>query len=255
MSKAWDEAAIQALKSRKHETECYSYYMRNLYRKSTEIGLKHVKSEEINLLKVDLWNEGIASQRNVLGRYQNNKNFCLYGIDISKIVCSNAKSKTNNVQIVHATIEKLPFKTNFFDIILDPSTLDHVSETKAINVLQEYKRVLKKNGILVLVFRYKSLAITLVRALNRKKAQNSMLRYFFSMKFVEKAKKRFEILEVYSAGTYLSIGGLLDRLPMRVRNSILDSFLTLKYWKSKTSKLMLKVFGGFYVIIGAKPTQ
>jgi hypothetical protein len=135
-------------------------------------------------------------------------------------------------------------------MILDLSTSDHISEDKAISVLQEYKRALKKDGIVVLVFTKKGIAAVISHALHKTK-EDPVQPHFFSSRFVRNVKRNFKILEEHRVGTMLSFGALLDKLPVQVRNSVLDSFLALEF--SKTSA-MLKIPGGFHIIIGAKTT-
>lgn len=91
----------------------FSYYIGNSYLKATKIGLKYVNQNKINLLKIDLWNEGIECQRDILSHFQNDENFNLYGIDISPVVLSRAKSRLKNVNLVQGDIRNLPFKSDF----------------------------------------------------------------------------------------------------------------------------------------------
>ena len=252
--KLWNKKAIKSLKLK--PPNWFSYYIGNSYIRATEIGLKHVNSDKISLLKTDLWNEGVEYQRDILGRYQNYKNFNLYGIDISLVVCSHARSKIKNIYVIQGDIRNLPFKNNSFDILLDLSTLDHIPENQIIDVLQEYKRVLKKDGILVLIFWYNSFFIKFVKYIRKyiRRARENATQYYFSLKLVKNnVKKRFDIIEEYCIGTLLCIPYLrfiLNRLPIFLRNRILNVVLNLEY--SKTSKFILKNFSGLYVIIGRR---
>ncbi|MHB1377647.1 MAG: class I SAM-dependent methyltransferase, partial [Candidatus Humimicrobiaceae bacterium] len=54
--------------------------------------------------------------------------------------------KESNVKNICAVGENLPFKTNYFDLIIINNVLDHCQNPK--KVLQESNRCLKKNGIL-----------------------------------------------------------------------------------------------------------
>lgn len=248
MSRVWDALAIQSLRSGEPEL-AYSYYMESLYQRSIQVGLRNVNSRGVNFLKVDLWNEGIAFKTNILRMYETDKNYHLYGIDISRVVCLRAKSKMRNVQIVQATIENLPFKACFFDMILDLSTSDHVSEDRAMNALQEYERTLAKDGIMVLAFSCMGVG-TAVKRVFRKKRDHPRQSYFFSQWFVGNAKRVFNVLDEYRAGTLLDFAAVFDRLPRHLRDSLLNSFLALEL--SKISRAMLGILGGFHIIIGAK---
>jgi len=247
----WDEEAVRDLesdlrdlKSGKPKTEWLRYVGKS-FSKATEIGLNYVQSENVNVLKTDLWNEVVEHRGDSISKYQNKENFRLHGIDISKVVCFQARSKVKNVRIIQAIIENLPFKGNFFDLILDLSTLDHISETKALGVLQEYRRVLNKNGILVLVF---SIAARF-RHIRAGPSSNVPLHYVFSHEFVGKVQNSFNVLEEYNSGT-LFFDEALKKLPMQVRDFMLNALLTLEY--SRFSKSILKNLGAFYVIIAEK---
>jgi SAM-dependent methyltransferase len=249
MSRVWDAFAVQSLRSGGRGSEAYSYYMTSLYERSIEIGLRDVKPQDINLLKVDLWNEGIAYKTNILRKYETNENYCLYGIDISRVVCLRAKSKVSRVQVVQATIENLPFRAGSFDMILDLSTSDHVSEDRALNALQEYGRTLVKDGVMVLVFSCMGIG-TAMRRVSHKKRDDPRQPYFFSQRFVRNAKRLFNVLDERRVGTLLDFAAVFDRLPTHLRDSLLNSLLALEL--SKTSKVMLRVLGGLHIIIGAR---
>jgi len=104
----WNKQANKSLRS--EPSEWFSYYIGNSYLRATRIGLKHVPSNKINLLKTDLWNEGIEYERDVLGHYQYHKDLNLYGIDISPFVCLHAKSRANNIHILCGDIRRLPLE-------------------------------------------------------------------------------------------------------------------------------------------------
>lgn len=71
-----------------------------------------------------------------------------YGCDISDIGIEMAKSlNLRNSKFYCADAHKLPFKNNEFDIIIVNSLLHHLDLNKG---LVEIKRVLKKNGALIL---------------------------------------------------------------------------------------------------------
>lgn len=117
--------------------------------------LKHQKPlkqlKPLKLLKVDLWNEGIDLERNIL-KHLIHKNQLLYGIDISYKACSLAKENTKSLHISQGTIEAMAFKNSCFNMLLDLSTLDHLPPEHVEGIIQEYNRVLKKEGVFILVF-------------------------------------------------------------------------------------------------------
>lgn len=247
----WNKEAVKSLNLK--PIEWFVYYIGNSYIRATEKGLKYVNlKSKTNILKTDLWNEGIEYQRDILGKYQSYENFNLYGIDISHIVCSCAKSRVKKIHVACGDIRNLPFKDNSFDMILDLSTLDHIPENQVMDVLQEYKRVLKKDGILVLIFWYNSLLVKVRRYIKRERESNTQ--YYFSLKSIKNnVKDLFDIVEEYCIGTLLCVpylGRILNRLPIFVRNPLINLTLNLEY--SKISRFILKNFAGLYVIIARK---
>lgn len=69
-----------------------------------------------------------------------------YGIDISKQAIALCLSKGLE-NVFQADACKLPFSSNFFDIIIASDILEHVEDDCA--AVQEWTRVLKKNGVLL----------------------------------------------------------------------------------------------------------
>ena len=71
----------------------------------------------------------------------------LVGIDISNILCKNAKNNIKNGEIILASMENLPFKDNTFDKIIAVYSVLYSSQEKAF---AEISRVLKVKGAFVL---------------------------------------------------------------------------------------------------------
>jgi len=78
----------------------------------------------------------------------------LYGIDISKKRVKQAKTHVanlnnlNNFDFYVSYAQNLPFKDNHFDVIIASEIIEHVIDVKIF--LEECKRVLKSDGLLVL---------------------------------------------------------------------------------------------------------
>ncbi len=71
----------------------------------------------------------------------------VYGTEINKTAL--AESRRNGVQAVYSDIEKKwPFKNNYFDIVSGIEILEHVTNPDFF--ILESKRVLKKNGVLII---------------------------------------------------------------------------------------------------------
>ncbi len=79
------------------------------------------------------------------------KNFKeVYSLDLNTNSLEYVKNKyeLENVKIVKGRGEKLPFKDEFFDIIFAADVLEHLKDSKKVQ--GEFKRVLKKNGWLII---------------------------------------------------------------------------------------------------------
>lgn len=83
-----------------------------------------------------------------------------FGIDIYDKAIDYAKKTYPHIKFKTASADKLPFKDNTFDLILFYETIEHVENPKAC--LKEIKRVLKKNGTLILTMDSGSLFFRLV---------------------------------------------------------------------------------------------
>ena len=151
------------------------------------------------ILKTDLWNEGIRK-----GIFDVNlfKNSFFVGIDISKEVCKKAKSKHDWIQTINSDIKFLPFKENTFNTLLDLSTSDHVKFTNFQNCIQQYSRILKPQGELILMFNKFNLMQKFIQVITRKlHAYTYCFSYDFHPFLVKKTiKKSFLIVHSRSYG-------------------------------------------------------
>jgi len=114
------------------------------------------EGERRRLLKTDLWNEGVDSSLGQIYEFVGDKKIPLevFGIDISPVICQSSKIRMRGegLAVTCSDVRNLPFKDGTFDAILDVSTLDHIPPVDIASVIGEYSRVLKKDGILILVF-------------------------------------------------------------------------------------------------------
>lgn len=83
-----------------------------------------------------------------------------FGVDIYDEAIKHAKKNYPEIIFKVASAEKLPFAKNSFDLILFYETIEHVENPK--NCLLEIKRVLKKNGTLILTMDSGSLLFRIV---------------------------------------------------------------------------------------------
>lgn len=71
-----------------------------------------------------------------------------YGIDIASEMIAVAKEKYPQISFQEANARTLPFKKNFFDVILCTEALHHLEHVE--DVFKELKRVLKKDGKIII---------------------------------------------------------------------------------------------------------
>jgi len=77
--------------------------------------------------------------------------YIIYGIDITPIQIKKAKQrlkKYKNVKIISGNALKMPFKPDFFDVVIQTEVLEHIEQPEII--MKEMNRVLKPNGLLYL---------------------------------------------------------------------------------------------------------
>jgi len=74
---------------------------------------------------------------------------------------STTDNKKNKIDIFHDlnSERKLPFDNESVDIIYSSHTIEHVFKKSVINLIGEFKRILKRNGIIRLVYPNIKLAV------------------------------------------------------------------------------------------------
>jgi ubiquinone/menaquinone biosynthesis C-methylase UbiE len=77
----------------------------------------------------------------------NSQNLKLFGCDISKALCENAKTKVPGADIRTADLEHLPFEENSIDCGFATEVLEHMETPE--KALKEMRRVLKPNSPLL----------------------------------------------------------------------------------------------------------
>jgi hypothetical protein len=104
------------------------------------------------ILKTDLWNEGIEVGRDLASSISEKVDLQLVGADVSAYVCKAALVATDRAfHVVRGTLLSPPFR-EIFDMILDPSTVDHMpTKLRDIWIGAEHS-LLKDNGILLMSF-------------------------------------------------------------------------------------------------------
>lgn len=100
------------------------------------------------ILKTDASNE--ATNLPKKGGIAGNLNGKITIIEYDKNIISNAIKTNPKLNFIQGDIRKMPFKNDSYDLIIDTSTLDHIHPRQLGKTLEEYKRVLKPLGVLLL---------------------------------------------------------------------------------------------------------
>jgi SAM-dependent methyltransferase len=149
------------------------------------------------ILKVDLWNEGVETSRDILSHFEG---FQTVGFDLSKCICRMANERLRGTGILQATCQTLPFAGKGFDLVLDLSTIDHIPFSKTKVIFNEYFRVLKPKGLLAIAFWQSNLATKYI-------LQADPDQFYFDSKRVAESLEDsgFNIIESYNTGLLLTV--------------------------------------------------
>lgn len=71
-----------------------------------------------------------------------------FGVDISDYAIKKARKKYPEVRFIKTNIERLPFSSNFFDLVYSMFVIEHVANPE--KVLREAVRVLKNGGTFII---------------------------------------------------------------------------------------------------------
>jgi ubiquinone/menaquinone biosynthesis C-methylase UbiE len=67
---------------------------------------------------------------------------------------SDFEKMIDKIDLKKASLTKLPYKNSMFDKIFSISALEHISDIDKVKALEEFKRVLKKSGMVILTIDY-----------------------------------------------------------------------------------------------------
>ena len=76
--------------------------------------------------------------------------YTVIGVDYSKGMIAEARTRVPEVGFAEADLLKMPFKSGTFDAIWANASVLHVPRSMCASVISEFNRVLKRNGIIFL---------------------------------------------------------------------------------------------------------
>ena len=112
----------------------------------SKVILNNLNNKIVNVLEVGC---GDGSRLLYLSKKYKKINF--FGVDPSNKAIKNNKDIKNKIFLKKATAEKLPYKKSFFDIIVYGFCLYLTDNEDLIKIVFEADRVLKKNGIIIIL--------------------------------------------------------------------------------------------------------
>ena len=101
------------------------------------------------------------------------------------------KYGNHNLKYVSGSVEKLPFENEQFDIVISFETIEHVKESVQKSFLNEIKRVLKKDGMLIMSTPNKAIYTDLVNGKNR-----YHIKEFYAQEYIDFIKSYFKNVNV-----------------------------------------------------------
>lgn len=123
--------------------ETYQYLIKSpIYNDKIKIVSRLLSLGSGNLLDIGFGNGIIESKLD-------KNNYRVFGIDISQ-KSTNYINKFNLGIFKVGSILKIPFESNYFDYVLVLDVLEHISPQNTFKALSEVRRVLKKDGNLVI---------------------------------------------------------------------------------------------------------
>ncbi|MBU2633745.1 MAG: class I SAM-dependent methyltransferase [Nanoarchaeota archaeon] len=214
-----------------------------------------IKKEKPNLLleiatgpgrltkHIKLWNKGV-------------------GIDSSERMLKLSKKNVDNSnwKFLKSDINKMPFKENYFDMVITFRLLIHFTNTQRNNSYKKIKKILKKGGLLIFdvgneQYYKPSLINFLLKGyrLFKSEQKNKLLPQIYNNPATkeqiinELEKNNFDIVKVYGVNSYNSLVLLLLALSKRIKflSKVIKSLIL---FIEKNNQSNINKYGTFIVI-------
>jgi SAM-dependent methyltransferase len=83
--------------------------------------------------------------------YLENRVRRIYNVDASIWQLLKARKRNKNAVLIYGDVSQLPFKNKSIDVIMEIYVFEHLKFEKALKAINEYYRVLRENGLLLMV--------------------------------------------------------------------------------------------------------
>lgn len=130
----------------------------------------------------------------------------VYGIDISGEAILEARKKyTNNkIQFIESDITNMPLNDNKFDVVVSYETIEHIDEASQVLFMNEVKRVLKSDGVLIISTPNKSIYSDKYNYHNE-----FHIKEFYKTEFIRFLRKFFKNVEL--CNQYFEISNIIEK--------------------------------------------
>lgn len=243
----WDNYSAGYLSNNQISKGQINLYIKAFYYQLVSLALSRLEeNKKPRILKIDLWNEGVETSRDILGKFGKTDAF---SFDLSKNICCLAKERLNEVGIVQATCQNIPYASSNFDLLLDLSTIDHIPFNKTTQVFEEYYRLLKPKGMLAIAFWQSNIATKYLLHIDPEQL------YFDSKKVANSLEKiGFKIVASYNLGALITLHEcnfwIGDFLYWRLKR-VFDE--RLFNWSAKLEPYIYNWLGGLRVYYAIHP--
>lgn len=104
----------------------------------------------------------------------------LYGADVTEVAIQSAKERVKGAHFSIADLAHVPYEDGFFDVVVCTEVIEHIPHYE--ETITELKRVLKKDGLLIITFPNEPLAILCRTACLRRPTIKDHVNWFFPAK-------------------------------------------------------------------------
>lgn len=132
-------------------------HMDELYNSKNPL-VKYVHNQRLNLIVneipkksgLKILDAGCGEGHLIVKLYNNNGNNSYYGIDITDVALKKAEISCPYAIFEKKDLANLESYRNFFDVVICTEVIEHIFEYEI--VIEEFKKILKKDGYIIITF-------------------------------------------------------------------------------------------------------